>query len=149
VLASVQELRVRGRVSADAGDRDAVETGRRLGVDVVVEGSVRRAGEAFRVSARVASVADGFQIWSARFQRPVAEAFALNDDVARGIAAALSAKLAQDARSLPTDPIAIDLYFRARHAMARFWTEGGIEEAHSLFTQALARAPNDPTILAA
>jgi serine/threonine-protein kinase len=148
MLATVQGLRVRGRGYAEASDRDVVETGRRLGVDVVVDGSVRRAGELIRVSARLVGVADGFQIWSSRFERPAGEAFALNDDVARGIASALAAKHTEAPRPQPTDPIAVDLYFRARHAIGRFWKDAGMIEAKGLFAQALARAPDDPTILA-
>ncbi len=148
MLATVQGLRVRGRGYAEESDRDVVETGRRLGVDVVVDGSVRRAGERLRVSARLVGVADGFQIWSSRFERPAGEAFALNDDVARGIASALAAKHKDAPRPQPTDPVAIDLYFRARHAIGRFWKDTGMIEAKRLFSEALARAPDDPTILA-
>src|SRR5262249_15117883 len=89
-LSTVRVLRVRGRGYADASDRDVVETGLRLGVDVVVDGSIRRAGDLLRVSARLVGVADGFQIWSARFERPAAGAFVLNDEVAQAIANALS-----------------------------------------------------------
>jgi len=147
-LATVRGLRVRGRGYAESTDRDVVETGRRLGVDVVIEGSVRRAGEKLRVSARVVGVADGFQIWSSRFERPAGAAFALNDDVARAIAAALSAEHTEAPRAQPTDPTAVDLYFRAKHAIGKFWSTEGQVEARSLFQEALARAPDDPTILA-
>lgn len=148
MLATVQGLRVRGRGYSEASDRDVVDTGRRLGVDVVVDGSVRRAGDQLRVSARLVGVADGFQLWSSRFERPAGEAFALNDDVARGIASALAAKRAEGLRPQPTDPVAIDLFFRARHALGRFWKDTGMAETKRLFSEALARAPNDPTILA-
>jgi TolB-like protein len=147
-LATVRGLRVRGRGYADATERDVVETGRRLGVDVVVDGSVRRGGDMMRVSTRLVGVADGFQLWSSRFERPSGEAFALNDEVARAIAAALSAERAASPRAQPTDPVAIDLYFRARHAIGRFWNSTGLTEAQKLFADALERAPNDPTILA-
>lgn len=147
-LATVRGLRVRGRGYRDAGDRDVVDTGRRLGVDVVVDGSVRRAGDALRVSARLVGVADGFQIWSSRFEHPAGSAFALNDEVARAIAAALAARRSEAPRPQPTDPVAVDLYFRARHAIGRFWKAGGQDEARALFLEALTRAPDDPTILA-
>ncbi len=148
VLSTVRGLRVRGRGYDIEEDRDIVDTGRRLGVDVVVDGSVRRAGQTLRVSARLVGVADGFQLWSSRFDRPVGEAFALNDEVAHAIAAALAAEHAVDARSQPTDPAAVDLYFRAKHSVGRFWTTTGPTEARDLFVKALALAPNDPTILA-
>jgi serine/threonine-protein kinase len=147
-LATVRGLRVRGRGYAEAADRDVVETGRRLGVDVVVDGSVRRSGDTLRVSARVVGVADGFQLWSSRFERPAGGAFALNDEVARAIASALAAKVEEAPRAQTADPVAIDLYFRAKHAVGRFWAAEGMADAISLFKEALARAPNDVTILA-
>jgi serine/threonine-protein kinase len=147
-LATVRGLRVRGRAYAEASDRDVVDTGRRLGMDVVVDGSVRRSGEILRVSARVIGVADGFQIWSSRFERPAGAAFALNDEVAGAIAQALAAKHVEAPRAQPTDPMAIDFYFRAKHAIGRFWAQEGMSDAAVLFKEALSRAPNDPTILA-
>jgi len=149
VLSTVRGLRVRGRGDEDGAARDVVETGRKLGVDVIVDGSVRRAGEMLRVSARLVGVADGFQLWSARFDRSIAQAFALNDEVAHAIARALSKPHVEASRPQPSDPIAIDLYFQAKHAVGRFFSGAGSEEGRVLFDQALARAPNDPTILAA
>jgi serine/threonine-protein kinase len=148
ILATIRGLRVRGRGYAESSDRDVVDTGRRLGVDVVVDGSVRRAGDMLRVSARLVGVADGFQIWSSRFERPAGGAFALNDDVARAIAAALSAERSGPPRAQPSDPGAIDLYFRAKHAVGRFWSTQGQTEVRALFEEAVARAPDNPTILA-
>jgi serine/threonine-protein kinase len=144
VLMTVRGLRVRGRAYAEASDRDVVDTGRRLGVDVVTDGSVRRAGDTMRVNARLVSVADGFQLWSSRFDRRAGDAFAINDEVSRAIAAALAAEHVASPRPQPTDPAAIDLYFRARKAV---YLER-LDEAASLFREALARAPDDPTILA-
>jgi serine/threonine-protein kinase len=147
-LSTIRGLRVRGRGYAESSDRDVVDTGRRLGVDVVVDGSVRRAGEMLRVSARLVGVADGLQIWSSRFERPASGAFVLNDDVARAIGAALAAVRPGAPRAQPSDPGAIDVYFRAKHAVGRFWSKQGQTEARALFEEAVARAPDDPTILA-
>jgi len=148
-LATVRGLRVRGRAYAEASDRDVVDTGRRLGVDVVVEGSVRRASQNLRVSARVIGVADGFQLWSSRFDRPLGDALLLNDEVARAIAGALSTQRAEEAagRAHVTSPEAIDLFFRAREAAVRFWSADAHAEARRLFSEALALAPDDATIL--
>jgi serine/threonine-protein kinase len=147
-LSTVRGLRVRGRGYAETSDRDVVETGRRLAVDVVVDGSIRRAGDLLRVSARLVGVADGFQIWSSRFERPAAAAFALNDEVASAIATGLSAERSDAPRPQPTNPQAIELYFRARQVLVSFWETARENEASALFRQALACAPDDPTILA-
>jgi eukaryotic-like serine/threonine-protein kinase len=151
VLSTVRGLRVRtGGLSRGAADADAdvLEHGRKLGVDVVVEGSVRRVPEGLRVSARLVGAQDGFQIWSARFERPTAGVFALNDEVARAIAAALSTAATNQDRDAPTDPFAIDLYLRGRFEMAQYWMSDHAR-ALELLTEALARAPEDPTILSA
>jgi len=147
-LSTVRGLRVRGRGPADSSHGDVVEAGRRLGVDVVVDGSIRRASDLLRVSARLVGVADGFHIWSSRFERPAAAAFALNDEVARAIATALSAERSDTPRPHPTNPLAVELYFRARQAAVYFWEPALAQEAPALFRQALALAPEDPTILA-
>jgi serine/threonine protein kinase len=76
--------------------------------------------------------------------RSAGDAFVVNDEVARAIARALAAERSGKARQEPSDPVAIDLYFRARRAI---YLERQ-DEAATLFRQALARAPDDPTILA-
>jgi serine/threonine-protein kinase len=121
--------------------------GRELRVEVVVEGSVRRAGDMLRVSTRVVSVADGFQLWAKRFDRPEREILAVSDEAANAIASALTLRRQAPARSAPTDPRALDLYLRARQAFRRGWRDD-VAESIGLYRQALELAPEDPTILA-
>jgi len=138
----------RGAVARFRSDeRDVRAIGRELGVQVVVEGSVRRAGTMLRVSARVVSVADGFQLWAKRFDRPEKELLSISDDVANAVAEALTVRRNAPARESPTDGRAVDLYLRARHKFNRGWREDNVE-AIKLYEEALALAPNDPTILA-
>jgi serine/threonine-protein kinase len=147
-LCMTRGLRVRSRGPAgDGGPRDAAESGRRLGVQVVVDGSLRRQGEVVRVSARLVSVADGFQIWAQRFERALSDLLVLSDEVAHAIAGALAAELVSPERQAPTDPEVIDLYLRARQALGRAWIADPAA-AIDLFERALRRAPHDPTILA-
>jgi TolB-like protein len=149
-LSMTPGLRVmaRGAVDRLRGEtRDAREIGRELRVHVVVDGSVRRAGGMLRVTARVVSVADGFQLWAKRFDRPEKEALVVSDDVANAIALALTLERKAPARQAPTDARALDLYLRARHAARRGWRDD-IDAALALFQQSLALAPDDPTILA-
>jgi TolB-like protein/Tfp pilus assembly protein PilF len=149
-LSMTPGLRVlaRGAVAKYRGEtRDARNVGRDLRVQVVVDGSVRRAGDMLRVSARVVSVADGFQLWAKRFDRPEKEVLTMSDEAANAIAEALTARRTAPARAAPSDARAVDLYLRARHAFRRGWRED-TKESIALFEQALALAPDDPTILA-
>ncbi|HEY1957729.1 MAG TPA: protein kinase [Polyangiaceae bacterium] len=125
---------------------DPRQLGRDLGVDVVVDGTVRAAGDAVRVNARVLSVEDGFQIWAKRFEGSRADVLRIGDDAARAIADALTVRKPERA-ALMTDPVAIDLYLRGRHEFLKFWGEAN-QRAVDLLAQAHARAPQDPLIMA-
>ena len=125
---------------------DPRELGRALGVQVVVEGTVRVAGDAVRVSARVLSVDDGFQIWAKRFDCARADVLRIGDQAARAIADALTVRKPTRA-ALVTDPVAVDLYLRGRHEFFKFWGDANLR-AIDLLGQAHARAPQDPLIMA-
>jgi serine/threonine-protein kinase len=141
------KVRARGAVQRFRGvEQDPREIGRELGVQVVVEGSVRRARGNVRINARLLSVADGFQLWAKRFDRPEQEVLSINDEAARAIAEALTVNAGAHAREAPSDPVAIDLYIRARHEYRKFWP-GSVRRSIELFDQALALAPNDPLLL--
>ena len=143
-------VRPRGAVVRFRGvDSDPREIGRELGVQVVVLGSVRRARGQVRISARLVSVADGFQIWAKRFDRPEQDVLTINDEAARAIADALTLDgdaLRDRAREAPSSPVAVDLYLRARHEYRKFWPEH-VQRSIGLFDQALLVAPGDPLLL--
>ena len=91
-LGQVPGLRVAARTSAftfKGREVDVREVGRRLDVAAVLEGSVRRAGGRIRVAAQLVSAADGYRIWSATFDRDLADVFALQEELAQAIVAAL------------------------------------------------------------
>jgi serine/threonine-protein kinase len=148
-LSMTRGLRVcsRGAVGKYKGSaQDPRAVGADLGVQVVVEGSVRKAPGAVRITARLVSVADGFQLWAKRFDRPDVDLFAINDEAARAIAEALTVDPTAPAREAPSNAAAVDLYLRARNEYHKFWPEN-VARAVEIFEQALALAPNDPTIL--
>jgi TolB-like protein/thioredoxin-like negative regulator of GroEL len=148
-LSMTRGLKVRSRgavLKFKGAQRDPRDMGRELGVQVVVEGSVRRARGNVRISARLISVADGFQLWARRFDRPEKDVLSINDDAASAIAEALTVDRESRVREVPTDPAAIDLYLRARHEYRKFWVESQ-DQALELFAQAEALAPGDPMIL--
>ena len=137
---------VNGVLAGRAGV-DPRDLGQALRVQVVAEGSARRAGGRVRVSARLISVEDGFQLWAKRFDRPEEEVLAVNDEVARSIAGALTVEVRRPSRTGPPGAAAVDLYVRARNKYRRFWPEP-VSEAIALFEEAEALAPGDPSILA-
>jgi len=100
LLGKVKQLRVAGRMSSFAfkGKTDDLATiGQKLHVTAVLEGSVRRSGDQLRVSTQLVNVADGFQIWAETYDRKTADAFAVQDEIASAVVAALKLKL------LPSD----------------------------------------------
>jgi serine/threonine-protein kinase len=148
-LSMTPGLRVLSRGAATRTDaQDARDKGRDLRVDVVVEGSVRRAGGMLRVSTRLITVADGFQLWAKRFDRPEVDVLSVSDEAADAIADALTLRRSVPARAAPADPRAVDMYLRARHLLHTGWRDN-VLRAVDLLEQALVLAPEDPTILSA
>ena len=124
LLSVVPELRVRPRGQTarfDTRHQDVREAGRALDVDVVVDGSVRRVDDVLRVSVRLVTVEDGFQLWARRFDRAPADVLSVGDDAASAIARALATERTAEARPAPVDPIAQDLYLRGRFLIQGGW----------------------------
>jgi len=145
-LSSTASLRVRPAGHARDTQSDPRATGRDLGVEHMVTGSLRRTPTGLRLSARLISVADGFQIWAQRIDCSESEVLSVSDQIAHGIAQALSTRAAPAPDQI--DPRAVDLYLRARAELRRFWGEH-VENATQLLEQAVAYAPTSPQILSA
>jgi serine/threonine-protein kinase len=127
-------------------DVDPRDVGRELDVQVVVEGTLRKADGSLRVSARLLSVADGFQLWTRRFERTASELLVIADEAANAIAESLTVRRLLPPREAPADPASLDLYLRARHEYHQGWTSN-LQRAVLLFEDALKRQPSDPRIL--
>jgi TolB-like protein/DNA-binding SARP family transcriptional activator/Tfp pilus assembly protein PilF len=145
------KLRVLARTSAFAY-RDSLldirELGRRLGVAWVVDGSVRRGGAALRITARLTSTIDGYQVWSETFDRQASDVIAIQEEIAAAIARRVGsgAGRAGEAdtgrqRGEVGDAEAYDLYLRGRYHWHRR-TEGDLRQAISLLEQSVKRAPD-------
>lgn len=135
-------IKVAGRSSSFAyrGTQKAAATiGTELGVSHVLDGSVRRAGARIRISASLIECASQATLWSDRFDREIADVFALQDEISQAVAAALEAPLAPTRRSNRIDPKAYDLYLKAR-ALASSPLQA--PECIALLEQAVARAPD-------
>ena len=72
----------------------AQDVGKELGVSYVLEGSVRKSSDRVRITAQLIDAGNGFHLWAERYDRTLAEVFAVQDDVTRKIVSALSVKLA-------------------------------------------------------
>src|SRR5262245_45308841 len=147
-LARTPGLRVAARTSAFSfkGKNESVQRiGEALQVGVVLEGSVRRAGNQLRITAQLINVADGFHLWSDTFDRKAEDVFAIQTEVAQRVQEALKVKLlagtSSNATLAGTDNLeAYDLYLRGRH----FWnqrTSADIQRAVGLFQQATEKDP--------
>ena len=91
-LAQVEGLRVAARASCFAfkGRREDLRAiGEKLDVTTVLEGTVRRAGPRLRITAQLANAADGYQLWSERYDREMTDVFAVQDEIAGAIATRL------------------------------------------------------------
>lgn len=96
-LARVPDLRVAARTSSFAfkgSSQDIREIGRRLGVQSVLEGSVRREGDRLRVSTKLIDVTTGYQLWSDSFDGEATSVFDLQDDIASAVVDALRQRFA-------------------------------------------------------
>ena len=95
-LARLDGLRVAGHASASSfkGKReDLPSIGDKLNVGAVLEGSVRRDGSRVRVTAQVSEVKGGTQLWSQNYDRELTDIFAMQDEIAAAVVAALRVKL--------------------------------------------------------
>ena len=121
-LTNVTGLAVAARTSAFSfrdKPEDVREIGRQLGVATVLEGSVQRAGDRLRVTAQLIKTSDGLHLWSENFDRNANDIFAVQDEVARAVVAALQVRLMAPADSAGTsggtrDPAAYDAYLLGR-----------------------------------
>jgi serine/threonine-protein kinase len=96
LLANLPELSVTARTSAFAfrGKTLDIRTiAERLNVAMILEGSVRRDGNRLRITAQLVSAADGYMVWSERYDRTLASVFAVQEEIASAIATALKLKL--------------------------------------------------------
>jgi adenylate cyclase len=144
VIASGSSLSYRER------ERDFKRIGRELGVQYLLEGSVRRSGPRVRVAVDLVEAETGAQIWSERFEGTLEDVFALQDEVANAVAARIEPAIqAADLRRgavRPTEDLgAHDLFLRAQQRY-REGDNAGYQAAIGLFEQAVAR---DPTFAAA
>jgi len=142
-LAHVKGLRVTSRTAVFAlrGKNLGIrELGEELKVGTLLEGSVRREGNALRITAQLIGVSDGYHLWSNTYDRELKGIFAVEDEIARSIAAALQRTLV-GVKAPTTDLKAHDLYLKGRY----FWnkrTGEGLRRSVVFFEDAIRHDPN-------
>jgi TolB-like protein/Flp pilus assembly protein TadD len=147
-LTRVDGLRVASRTSSfqfKGAPDDVRRIGERLNVRCVLEGSVRRAGQRFRVTVQLIDVANGYHLWSERYDREVADVFALEDEIAESTARALSLVLSGQQGPLrqakTTDFEAYQFYLRGRQVLNEY-SHRSVHQSREMFARAVAIDPN-------
>ncbi|MCI0404602.1 MAG: protein kinase [candidate division Zixibacteria bacterium] len=151
-LSNIEGLRVASRMQVEQfrfKPLDLAEIGRRLQVDYVLQGSVRRAANIVRITAQLTKVADGFQVWSRRFDREMKHIFEIQDEVSKEVATALKVRLSPDdlarIEKIPTTNLqAYDYFLKGREYNWSVGTEAQkeyIDLAVKMFEKAIELDP--------
>jgi TolB-like protein len=146
-LAKVKELKVAGRTSSfsfKGQNQDLRTIGETLGVEHILEGSVRKFGNQVRITAQLIQVDDGFHLWSESYDRELDNVFAIQDEIARAILKELKTTLlageAEVVTATRTDSKAYEFYLLAKQRMYER-TRLTLESAAELLDQAIAIDP--------
>jgi TolB-like protein/tetratricopeptide (TPR) repeat protein len=146
-LAGLKDLKVTARTSAFAfkgKDVDLRTVGETLGVQHILEGSIRKDGETLRITAQLIDVKSDAHLWSKTYDRPVKDVFSVQENIARSVAEALQVSLGVGFGARPgmtRDVEAYDAYLQAR-ALWPLWTAVSRRRAVELLQQAVDRDRN-------
>jgi TolB-like protein/cytochrome c-type biogenesis protein CcmH/NrfG len=148
LLTKVKEIHVAGRTSSFAfkgKDAKLADIGRELHVATVLEGSVRRSGDRLRVSTQLVNVADGYQIWAESYDRTMTEVFAVQDEIAGAVVAALKVTLLPQEHPVASqrqtaNPEAYTQYLLGRH-FYNFSNPDGLRRAVEAYENAIRLDP--------
>jgi len=143
-LTHVDGLRVACRSSSfqfRGAGVDLREVGRQLGVNSIVEGSVRRAGDQLRITVQLIDVATGYHKWSQRFERTLGDVFVIQDEIAAQVATilrggALSQREQRALRRPHTSAEPYEYYLRGRQSLHRM-RQQDLEESRHMFEGAI------------
>ena len=143
-LASLPNLHVASRTSSfrfKSPTLDIREVGKQLNVNTVLEGSVRKASGNFRITAQLISAADGYQLWSEKYDRKLEDIFAVQEDIAQSTVKALEVVLnADEQRSLPrvrTTSIEAYEYYLRGHQLFHNMRRRSLESARHMYLKAI------------
>ncbi len=143
-LSHIKELKVAGRTSSfqfKGKNIDLREVGHKLGVNNVLEGSVRKHGNRLRITAQLINVEDGFHLWSERYDRDIDDIFAIQDEIALAITEKLKLTLLKNDLELLTkthtqNTMAHSSYLKGRYEWNKR-TKDGFLKSIEYFNQAI------------
>lgn len=141
LLVRIPELRVISRSSAfsfKGRELDAPIVASELGVDHILEGSVRKAGDQVRINTRLVDAASNTQIWSETFDRRIDDVFAIQDEIADAVIDELKLVLLSKAPSTESvPPEAYTLFLQGRH-LSRLGSQNAIQQGIEKLQQSVA-----------
>jgi serine/threonine-protein kinase len=147
-LSNLKDLKVPARTSVFAfkgTSLDVREIGKKLGVEAVLEGSVRKSGRQLRITAQLINVTDAFHLWSRTYDREMEDVFSIQSDVAQQIALAMDAALSPVDREKLERKATANLDAYTLYLQGRFYwrrrTPEDLEEAVRNFTDAVRLDP--------
>jgi TolB-like protein/Flp pilus assembly protein TadD len=148
-LAQVDGLRVIGRTSSfslKGKNEDLRSIGQKLDVANLLEGSVRKSGSRVRITAQLVTTSNGSHVWSQEFDRELTDVFAVQEEIAKAVVAALKPKLLSEQRTSieetrTASPEAHDQYLLGRHFFARGSGDGFVRAVKAL-EKAVSLDPN-------
>ena len=147
-LSQIARLRVTARAASfhfrrTGGDVRAIA--RHLGIAALLDGSVRKSGQQLRITVQLVDVASGHQHWSERFDRTMADVFAMQDEIARHVALRVGGLVTGDdgARLVrpQTSAAAYEYYLRGRQHLVQM-TQSSLARSVELFRQAIECDPH-------
>ncbi|MCI0406079.1 MAG: protein kinase [candidate division Zixibacteria bacterium] len=125
---------------------DIPQLGKKMNVDAILEGSIRKAGNRLRITAQLIDTKEGFHLWAERYDREATEVFELQEEIAKSIAAALKVKLSpreekQLGQKYKGDLQAYEYYLKGRNHYVKY-TKADMLAAMQMFQKALEIDPN-------
>jgi adenylate cyclase len=142
-LTIIEGLAVRSEASSfvfKGKPQKARDAGKQLEADYLVEGSVLRSGQRLRINVELIRARDDFPMWSGHYEREMADIFAIQDEISRGVVNNLRLKLGRGRRRYETSTEAYDLYLRGRALAIQF--SGNPARRIPVFEQAIATDPS-------
>jgi serine/threonine-protein kinase len=147
-LAKIDDLKVAARTSAFSfknKNTEVSQIGKTLNVSTILEGSVRKSGNRIRISLQLINVADGYHLWSERYDREMKEIFDVQDEITLAVVDALKVKLFGEEKAAilkryTDSPEAYELYLKGLYHCYK-WTDEGFRKSIEYFEKALEEDP--------